>query len=82
MWLNLQLQLIYHLEVPTRIHQIGNFLIPMHHLVLQVSSLELGISLLMKFTSQLQNSLQIIRLVKVVLEPSIEESLMMELSLP
>jgi len=78
MYLNLQLQLIYHPKVVTRILQNGDFLLPMHHLVLQVNSLELEISLLKKFTSQLQNSLQIIKLEKVDLELSIEESLMME----
>lgn len=81
MCLNLQLQLIYHLKVATRIHQNGNFLLPMHHLVLQVDNLELGILLLMKFLSQPRNSRRIIRLVKVDLELSIEGSLMMELLL-
>jgi len=78
MYLNLQLRLIYHPKVVIRILQNGDFLLPMHHLVLQVNSLELGISLLKKFTSQLQNSLQIIKLEKVDLELSIEESLTME----
>lgn len=54
---DLQLQLTHH----PKVHQNGSFLIPMHHLALQVNSLELATSPLKKFTSQHQNSLQIIR---------------------
>jgi len=75
---NLQLQQMYHLIVQ-RVHQNGKLLNLQHQLALQEVSLEWEISHLRNFIRQQENSLQIIRLVKGLLELYIRESFMMDL---
>lgn len=60
------------------VHQNMYSLNPLHHLALQVATLELGTSPLRKFTRQQQNSLRTIRLGKVRLEQCIGEGFMMD----